>query len=330
MRATVCAFISAILCISNSGQSHAIPIADIHIIAGQSNAYGPHVLTNEFVANYCESGYFNGFLTSLAGTSQSHLACQNDKILYSFDVGTTNANAADGIVNGEFSDPTLLTTLTPTPRGINYVRFGPEIPFIKALINSRLEPTTHQPVIIKVAFGSSGIQAHWLDNTQFFFLQRLITRLQTTIQNLQGMGYEVHIKSFIWIQGERDVMNGNPDYFANLKQLIYQLRTASRQLLGAATFKVVIMRTPMIAGHEASSCNIRCAQQYIATVDPYVSLVSADGLIKKDLFHFTPDGWISLGESLFTGYVSRTRSLYNKFCSCQANAGNYTGAPLLQ
>ncbi len=305
-------------------------IADVYIFAGQSNALGKKLTKRELKSVFKTDDYFSDIpLKGIAPKNSSKKPDSSANVAFAYHLGTAShlsPNGIDNEVSSSASDINL--SISPVPWSRNTFRFGPELSFTKKLRDATPANNDRKIMILKVAFGASSLQMHWLDHRKYRFLDILESEIDNLSRNLKSAGYKVNVKAFFWIQGEADVGRANSHYLEDLKTVISEVRNSVQTATGSAAFPLVIARTGMIWGKENNSCLIRCAQQDFATLDKQAVTVDIDDLTKKDCYHYSSDSYITMGERLYEAYSKISSPPNDPFCDCKKDV--YTGTPVSQ
>ena len=182
-------------------------VAKVIILSGQSNATGASrvdLLKNNLSAEEY-ARYAEGF--------------ENIKIMYVNGATSSGSIAyttiSDGFVNVKVGQGHTLS-------GNN---FGPELGLAAYLTETYPDETFY---IIKYAIGGAGLHAHFnpLDNSRNVCLNKLMDTIYEGLFELEDMGLEPKIVSFLWMQGESDAStfyNAN-SYYEHQKALVELIR----------------------------------------------------------------------------------------------------------
>ncbi len=177
--------------------------------------------------------------------------------------------------------------------------FGPELSFAKALV---AQNPGKKYIFIKWAIGGTS-QAEWSPNWRLEDMprQERAKRLGSLYKKSLAFigqavdGREVNISGMIWMQGESDSKEvaTAEAYAENMATLI----AAFRNDLNAPGLKVLMgLVNPKIEKYKYFNI-VQAQMRLLATQDPLVDVVSAEGLSKlDDKVHYDEAGLIELGE----------------------------------
>lgn len=154
--------------------------------------------------------------------------------------------------------------------------------------------------ITKLAVDSSSLNQHWrpassFPNGETPLHQQAIDWMDLSEAQLGGT-----IVAFVWIQGETDALTQGPAeaYQANMVSWLALLRTKRPGM--AFVFNRLHSSNP---GTYAST--VRSQQEAFALTLTNGAMVDSDGLpLKGDFQHFTPDGYVTLGQRIATAIVA--------------------------
>lgn len=300
-------------------------MVDIVIVAGQSNAYGP----------------------AASGDNKYERDLDDSDILFSYHVGTANGTVSDAnpdyLVSefgGSDSEGALIKTLEPTPFvGEGNTRKGLEIEFARNLYrNANFIGEHHKLMIVKVTYGASSLESHWLKSKPDF-LGKFATHIEKVKSDLSKRGYLPRFRGMIWIQGESDTVDndtsgGSPEdqtyslyqsnatctsatfnstghdhnKVKNYKDNLSQVFMRARKVTGNSGLKIFVGKTACISGRENASFKIRKAQTELAeSSGGTVKVIDLDSLwacYKEDRFHYQKKAYNILGGIFYQSYKS--------------------------
>lgn len=180
--------------------------------------------------------------------------------------------------------------------------FGPEVSFAR-----ELKKEGYNPAIFKYTRGGIGLEKDWKAPGEGGMYDAMVADLKPAIQELEDRGYGVHIRGFIWIQGETDAgdVEAAKKYEKNLIQLIAHLRSevvkndSLKVILGVDEQHYFVVERPIVLE----------ALQKIAQRDTNIIYTTMHGLPKADVTHLTPSGLVTHGHRIFKAYkvVADTR-----------------------
>ncbi|MCP4882226.1 MAG: T9SS type A sorting domain-containing protein [Flavobacteriales bacterium] len=170
--------------------------------------------------------------------------------------------------------------------------FGPEVSFSR-----KLKKNGYNPRIFKYTRGSTSIYENWKTPGQGGLYEKMVKKLNHSIEELISQGYKVNLKGLIWIQGESDAENSTfaRAYESNLSKIITDFRKNVAKniklpiILGVDEQHVFIKKNP----------EVLLAQKNIAKNDPNIKFTSMIGLQKSDGTHLSPSGLIEHGEIIY-------------------------------
>jgi hypothetical protein len=177
--------------------------------------------------------------------------------------------------------------------------FGPEITFARSL-----KKAGYNPAIFKYSLYSTSIAKNWKLPGQSGMYDNMVTGFNNARKLLAEMGHKVHVRGFVWLQGESDAKKTRmaKAYYKRLKSLIKDLRnnvTGNPNLLvilGVDEQHAWVKKNPQIVQ----------AQKRLAEEDDHTVFTSMIGLEKADLSHLKPKGLVEHGERIFTAYKEMT------------------------
>ena len=182
-------------------------VAKVIILSGQSNATGASrvdLLKNNLSAEEYAK-YANGF--------------ENVKIKY-----VNGATSSGGITYTTISDGFENVTVGQG-HALSRNNFGPELGLAEYLSETYPDETFY---IIKYAIGGAGLHAHFnpLNQDRSVCLDALLDTIYEGLFELEAMGLEPKIVSFLWMQGESDAstFNNTYSYYTHQKALVELIR----------------------------------------------------------------------------------------------------------
>ncbi|MCC5937628.1 MAG: hypothetical protein JJU34_10115 [Lunatimonas sp.] len=174
--------------------------------------------------------------------------------------------------------------------------FGPEVSFAR-----KLKKEGYHPAIFKYTRGGTGLAKDWKGPGEGGIYDKMVAGLQTAIRQLKEDGCRVHVRGFIWIQGETDAGDDHAarNYEGNLMEIIRHLRSDVLQndtlpvILGVDEQHYLVEERPIVME----------AQQKIAQWDPHIIYTTMYGLPKADVTHLTPAGLVTHGHRIYSAYT---------------------------
>ncbi len=173
--------------------------------------------------------------------------------------------------------------------------FGAEVTFSR-----KLKTAGYNPAIFKFTKGSTSIYADWKTPGNGGYYDKMITKLISSITELENLGHTVTVRGFIWIQGESDAYNSTTAkaYKSRLLSIINDLRN---NVLNNSSLPVILgvdEQHKWIVNQPA----VLKAQKEIAENDDHIKFTSMYGLPKADNTHLTPAGLIIQGERIYDAF----------------------------
>lgn len=188
-----------------------LPNANVIIMAGQSNMFGPTPLTQDVIDKYAGVDYKNVFI-------------KYSNINFNVD--------ADGKPLGTMSTVFSNSDFEKYKVGIGAqgsTYFGPELVLAHSLATNAAFKG-EQWFIIKYAPAGTALGAQWtnkcvLDGRETTLTDDMIAYVQEAIDSL-SKDYDVHVRSFMWMQGESDAASKNSaeNYAGAEKALVSRVR----------------------------------------------------------------------------------------------------------
>ena len=195
------------------------------------------------------------------------------------------------VTPGASEEPGVWKTLGPQPGRFPDGHFGPEITFARGLFKNGMHPA-----IFKYSIGASSLAGTWKGPGEHGYYDKMTAEFAKALRQLKEKGFKVHIKAFIWIQGESDgktEKNANA-YKKRLQTLISDIRN---NVVKNPTLPVILgvdEQHPFLKKHP----QIVKAHQEIAENDNNIIFTSMYGLKKADKTHLTPEGVIEHGKRI--------------------------------
>lgn len=188
-----------------------LPNANVIIMAGQSNMFGPTPLTQDVIDKYAGVDYKNVFI------KYSNI---------NFDVDANGK--ALGTMSTVFSNSDFEKYKVGIgAQGNTY--FGPELVLAHSLATNAAFKD-EQWFIIKYAPAGTALGSQWtnncvLDGRETTLTDDMIAYIQEAIDSL-SKDYDVHVRSFMWMQGESDAASKNAaeNYAGAEKALVSRVR----------------------------------------------------------------------------------------------------------
>ena len=188
-----------------------LPNANVIIMAGQSNMFGPTPLTQDVIDKYAGVDYKNVFI-------------KYSNINFNVDA---NGNSL-GTMSTVFSNSDFEKYKVGIgAQGSTY--FGPELVLAHSLATNGAFKD-EQWFIIKYAPAGTALGAQWtnncvLDGRETTLTNDMIAYVQEAIDSL-SQDYDVHVRSFMWMQGESDAASKNTaeNYAGAEKALVARVR----------------------------------------------------------------------------------------------------------
>ena len=178
--------------------------------------------------------------------------------------------------------------------------FGPEVSF-----GRELKKAGYNPAIFKYTKGATGLARDWKAPGQGGIYDRMVNDLKSAIDTLEKQGFEVSVRGLIWIQGETDAGSETTarDYYANLKQLIDDLR---QNVLDEPNMKIIVgvdEQHPFVKERPV----VVEAQQRLAKEDANIVYTTMLGLPKADATHLSPAGLVEHGKQIYYRWLGTLR-----------------------
>lgn len=152
--------------------------------------------------------------------------------------------------------------------------------------------------ILKVAANGTSLATRWMpgQNDSEALYAWMIEKVNSSLDQLRGLGYQPTVAGFVWIQGEGDA--GAQDralaYGANLTTLVSALRTD----LGVPNLPVVLNELHADVARVYRN-EVRQGQRAAAAADPNMHIVNGDDLgLLSDSVHFLSTTHIEMGRRL--------------------------------
>nr|MBI1229546.1 SGNH/GDSL hydrolase family protein [Cytophagales bacterium] len=188
-------------------------------------------------------------------------------------------------------------TLQPQTGRFPKGHFGPEVSF-----GRELKEAGYNPAVFKYTKGATGLARDWKAPGERGIYDRMTEDLNAAIKQLEGDGYRVTVRGFIWIQGESDAGEDGTanEFYSNLKTIIQDLR---RNVVNVPDLKVILgvdEQHPFVKERLA----VVEAQKQLASEDSAIAYTSMLGLPKADATHLTPEGLEAHGKRISNAYLS--------------------------
>ncbi len=191
-----------------------------------------------------------------------------------------------------------LTTLRPL------AEFGPEITWGRCLADSLADGVTTRVAIIKYAVGGTSLQVDWKaggdatttnDGPRYVSFQGVVTAGMAALAATYPQA-SIEIEGMLWVQGERDVVQGfENNYAANLTAFIADVRATYGADLPFIISRLSILQTSLSSTGLAV---VRAAQDAVAAADPRAAIIDTDTFgMKTDNLHFDAAGQQQLGKA---------------------------------
>ena len=188
-----------------------LPNANVIIMAGQSNMFGPTPLTQDVINKYSSVDYKNVFIKY---SNINFNVDANGKVLSTMSTVFSNSDFEKYQVG-------------IGAQGSTY--FGPELVLAHSLATNEAFKD-QQWFIIKYAPAGTALGAQWtnncvLDGRETTLTNDMIAYVQEAIDSL-SKDYDVHVRSFMWMQGESDAASKNSaeNYAGAEKALVARVR----------------------------------------------------------------------------------------------------------
>jgi len=174
--------------------------------------------------------------------------------------------------------------------------FGPEITFARSL-----KKAGYNPAIFKYSKGATSLAHNWKGPGDGRMYDRMAAEFDKALSILERQGRRVHIRGFVWIQGESDARTPETAnaYKGRLSALIHDFRkNVTKQpelpvILGLDEQHPAVALKPQVIH----------AQQALAKEDENIVFTSMIGLEKADKTHLTPKGLEAHGQRIATAYL---------------------------
>ena len=188
------------------------PNANVIVMSGQSNMFGPAPLTQAILDKYASVDYSNVFIKYAN---------------INFDV------APDGSIPGSLSTVFSNSEFQKYEVGIGAqgnTYFGPELALAYSLATNP-KYAGQQWFIVKYAAAGTALGSQWTSNCSVNGKKTTLTAdmlnyVQTALDEIADEGYDVHVRSFMWMQGESDAASQDSanNYAALEEQLVKTVR----------------------------------------------------------------------------------------------------------
>ena len=171
------------------------PNANVIIMAGQSNMFGPAPLTNEIISKYANVDFSN-----------VHIKYSN--INFNVNPDGSVANTLSTV----FSNSDFETyKVGMGAQGNSY--FGPELALAYYLATTE-GLKDQQWYLVKYAPAGTALNGQWtntctLDGKRTKLTDSMLDYVQTALDSLTNKGFDVQVQAFMWMQGESDAANSN-------------------------------------------------------------------------------------------------------------------------
>lgn len=177
------------------------PNVNVIVLSGQSNAAGATVIDQNAINRFANADYKNVYI-------QYKNVYTNDGI----NVLTQNSNS--GFENYVFG-----------VGGYYDTTFGPEAALAYHLATTE-GLKDQQWFIIKYAAPGTNLDLHWRQNANLS--QKMMDYVENCVEDLVAEGYDVQIRSLLWMQGENDAIEGAEscanNYAVNEQNLVKNFR----------------------------------------------------------------------------------------------------------
>jgi hypothetical protein len=191
-----------------------------------------------------------------------------------------------------------LTTLRPL------AEFGPEITWGRCLADSLADGVKTRVAVIKYAVGGTSLQVDWKaggdatttnDGPRYVSFQGVVTAGMAALAATYPQA-AIEIEGMLWVQGERDVVQGfENNYAANLTAFIADVRATYGADLPFIISRLSILQTSLSS---TGLGVVRAAQDAVAAADPRASLINTDTFgMKTDNLHLDAAGQQPLGKA---------------------------------
>ncbi len=181
--------------------------------------------------------------------------------------------------------------------------FGPEIGMARTL---RERQPDRRIAVIKVAFSGTAIGTDWNPDAQDGDVQgdcyrALISEAKTAIAAVIAAGESVHLRAFVWVQGESDANAADaPLYARRLTHLIASLRT---ELMAPDMIALLAVNTQFSAGKNKHMPSIIGAQQAVAKTDPQTVYIDTSKATTANAVHYDAQGTLDVGKWFAEGLI---------------------------
>jgi hypothetical protein len=183
------------------------PNANVIIMAGQSNMFGPAPLTQKVIDNYANVDYSNVYIKYAN---------------INFDV------APDGSIPGTLSTVFYNTDFQKYQVGIGAqgnTYFGPELALAHQLATNPAF-NSQQWFIVKYAPAGTALGSQWtsncvIDGKTTTLTKDMLAYVQDALDNIESRGFDVRVRSFMWMQGESDAASSDSaNNYASREELL--------------------------------------------------------------------------------------------------------------
>lgn len=177
------------------------PNVNVIVLSGQSNAAGATVIDQNAINKFANVDYKNVYI-------------QYKNVYTNDGVNVLAQNANEGFENYVFG-----------VGGYYDTTFGPEASLAYHLATTE-GLKEQQWFIIKYAAPGTNLDLHWRQNANLS--QKMMDYVEDCVDDLVAEGYDVQIRSLLWMQGENDAIEGAEtcanNYAANEQTLVQNFR----------------------------------------------------------------------------------------------------------
>ena len=247
-----------------------LPLVDVYLLFGQSNADGKAAVTNLTETPTADLSSTLCYLSGIDG-SQEFLAGTWGAI----NPGVNTAHASG--------------------------RFGPEYGAAEnAVLYRATQPTKYarDAVFLKCVKGATSLAENW-DSTHVnnYMYKAMEKALPDGKFKLGQFGRRFRIRALLWYQGESDagVQSRADNYESNLNALFSDIRTR----VGLPNLPISISKVSYDSSPPTYLSTVRDALQNVADGDSNIVISDSQSYSKRDAVHLDADGMFLFGKKMF-------------------------------
>jgi hypothetical protein len=163
------------------------------------------------------------------------------------------------------------------------------------LVHTLLKQQSNRPLaVVKVAYSGTSV-LDWDTKTEGSCYKALVSETKLAIAKAKEKGITLHIRAFIWVQGESDAKKG---YCAKYKDRLETIITALRKDIGAPNMIALLGLISNFVNDKVYVPKIVEAQKALAETSPYIKYVDDTGCEIVNKWHFSSKGTLEYGSRL--------------------------------